>query len=87
MTGRGPYHWKYVKGRCQEDGARLFSVASTDRQGAKLKHREFHLNMRKNFITLRVTEHWNKCSVRLWSLLLWRYLKPTWMQSCAICCR
>jgi len=28
--------------------------------GHKLKHRKFHLNMRKNFFTLRVTEHWNR---------------------------
>jgi len=27
--------------------------------GHKLKHRKFHLDMRKNF-TLRVTEHWNR---------------------------
>jgi len=26
----------------------------------KLKHRKFPLNMRKNFFTLRVTEHWNR---------------------------
>ncbi|KFV78108.1 hypothetical protein N308_15738, partial [Struthio camelus australis] len=26
----------------------------------KLKHRQFHLNMRKNFFALRVTEHWNR---------------------------
>jgi len=26
----------------------------------KLKHRKFHLNLRKNFFTLRVTEHWNR---------------------------
>ena len=26
----------------------------------KLKQRKFHLNMRKNFFTLRVTEHWNR---------------------------
>jgi len=26
----------------------------------KLKHRKFQLNMRKNFFTLRVTEHWNR---------------------------
>ncbi|KFV84117.1 hypothetical protein N308_11024, partial [Struthio camelus australis] len=26
--------------------------------GHKLKHRRFHLNMRKNF-AVRVTEHWN----------------------------
>jgi len=28
--------------------------------GHKLKHKKFHLNMRKNFFTLRVTEHWNR---------------------------
>jgi len=26
----------------------------------KLKQRNFHLNMRKNFFTLRVTEPWNR---------------------------
>jgi len=25
-----------------------------------VKHRKFHLNMRKNFFPLRVTEHWNR---------------------------
>ncbi|KFV84277.1 hypothetical protein N308_09871, partial [Struthio camelus australis] len=28
--------------------------------GHKLKHRGFCLNMRKNFFTVRVTEHWNR---------------------------
>ena len=27
------------------------------------------------------------CPVRLWSLLLWRYSRPTWTRSCAACCR
>jgi len=28
--------------------------------GHKLKHRKFQLNVRKNFFTLRVMEHWNR---------------------------
>ena len=28
--------------------------------GHKLEHGKFHLNMRKNFFTLRMTEHWDR---------------------------
>ncbi|KFV78552.1 hypothetical protein N308_02056, partial [Struthio camelus australis] len=28
--------------------------------GHKLNHRQFHLNLRKSFFTVRVTEHWNR---------------------------
>ncbi|KGL83320.1 hypothetical protein N309_12683, partial [Tinamus guttatus] len=55
--------YKYLKGGSEEDGAGLFSVVSTNRtrgNGHKLKHQKFHRNLRKIFLTVRVTEHWNR---------------------------
>jgi len=55
--------YKYLKGGCQDDAVRLFSVVPRNRtrgNGHKLKHRKFQLKMRKNFFTLRMTEPCNR---------------------------
>lgn len=59
---------KYLKGKCQEGGARLSPAAPSNRtrhNRHKLKHRKLHLNMRKSFLTLRVTKHWTRLPAEL----------------------
>jgi len=54
---------KYLKGGGQEDGASFFSVVPSNRtrgNGHTLKHKRFHLNMKKKFSVMRVTELWHR---------------------------
>ena len=54
--------YKYLRGQCKENGAKLFLVVASDRtrgNGYKFNHKRFHHQMRKNF-TVCVTEHWNR---------------------------
>ena len=56
----GAYFDKTIKKKptCLEGGGGR--QGGSEGNGHKLKQRKFHLNMRKNFFTLRVTEHWNR---------------------------
>ena len=51
-----------VKGH-KDDMANLFSTVCGNRTRGnchKLEHRKFHVNMQRNFFTVRVMEHWNR---------------------------
>ncbi|KAF4790698.1 hypothetical protein TURU_138481 [Turdus rufiventris] len=55
---RGDLISKYLKGGCQEHGARLCLVVMSNRtrgHGQKLMHTKLHLNLRKNYLTEQVT--------------------------------
>ena len=55
--------YKYLKGSVKRMGPGSFQWCPATGQGAtgtNCNTGKFHLNMRKNFFTLRVTEHWNR---------------------------
>ena len=52
---RGDFISTYKAGRFS-----AFPCNKTRDNGHKLQHRKFHTNMRKNFVTVRVTDHWNR---------------------------
>lgn len=55
--------------------------------GHKLEHGKFQLNMRKNFSTVRVPEPWHRLHREMLESPSLEISKPTWMVSCATCCR
>lgn len=71
---------KHLKGGCQEDGARFFAMVLHDRMrnnGHKIKHKELHLNLRKNFFALSMSEPWNRMPREVVDLPLWRIQNST----------
>jgi len=72
--------YKYLKGECEDNGARLFSVVPSDRTGGnghKLKHRRLCLNIRKHFFTVRVTGHCHSSPRDVGASLLGDIQKPS----------
>uniref|UniRef100_A0A803TCK4 Reverse transcriptase domain-containing protein n=1 Tax=Anolis carolinensis TaxID=28377 RepID=A0A803TCK4_ANOCA len=54
--------YEYVRGSHREERASLFAAALETRtwnNGFKLQERRFHLNIRKNFLTVRAVRQWN----------------------------
>lgn len=75
--------YEYLKEGYKEDGASLFFQrkwvprGNGPGNGHKLKHGRFSQNVRKQFFSGRVSEHW----YRLKSLYPWRSSKTVWTQS------
>ena len=82
---------KYLKGGCQEDGARLFfQWCPATGQGAMGTDWSSGSSVWTWGRTSSLWGWWSPgtgCPERLWSLLLWRYSRPAWTTSCAACCR
>lgn len=73
--------YKYLKGQCNEDGVRIFSVVPSTRtrgNGNKPEQKRFHLNIRKYFFTVWVMEHWYRLLREVVDSHPLRFSKATW---------
>ena len=55
--------FQYLEGAYKKDGDRLFNKACCDwtrANGFKLKEGRFRLDIRKNFVMIRMVRHWNR---------------------------
>ena len=80
--------YKFLKGGCQEGGARLFSGVSSDMTRGnrhKQMHSRFHLTWGRTTLLWGWWSPGTDCPGRLWILLLWRYSKPSWTRASSTC--
>jgi len=70
---------KYLKGGCEEDGARLFS--SDRRQWAQTRTQKAPSEHQEMLFSMRVTKHCTGCPGRLRILHPWRFSKAIWTWS------
>uniref|UniRef100_A0A670HPH4 Gypsy retrotransposon integrase-like protein 1 n=1 Tax=Podarcis muralis TaxID=64176 RepID=A0A670HPH4_PODMU len=80
--------FKYIKGCHIEEGERLFSAAPEKRtrsNGSKLQERRFHLNIRKNFLTVRAVRQWNLLPRSVVESPFWRSLSRGLTAICQEC--
>ena len=72
--------YQYLMSGSQVAGAMLCLAMPSIRtrgSGHRLEHGKFHLNMRKKFFAVRLTDPGKGCPEWWWSLLLWRYSRLT----------
>jgi len=77
--------YEYLKGHCQEDESKLFSLVPSDRtrgNSHKLEHGKFSISMKKHFIVW-VAECWNRLPREIVMSPSLKIFKPAWMHSCA----
>jgi len=71
------------------DEARLFLVVCSDwtrSDGLELECRKFHTNMWKNFVIVRVKEHWNRLPREVTESAMKMNSRPTWTSTCTTYC-
>lgn len=79
---------KFMKGGCQGDRGRLFSVMSSNSRrgyGQKQIPRKFHLNRMNLFAVWGTTHTGTDCPERLWSFPHWRNSRAIQTKSHAMC--
>lgn len=68
--------YKYLKGRCNEVKARLFSVVPSVRTRGT-GHKKFHLHIGMCFCAMRIV-HWHRLPIETVEFPAWRSLEATW---------